>query len=633
DNSIVIVENIERFMAMGYSRIAAAIRGTQQLMGPVISATLTTIFAFIPIALMPEKTGEFIKSLPIGVVATLLASLVIATTLTPLLASWLLKHPTNSKERKPGIVLRGARYLIEGPYRKIINLILDNRLITASLSILLFMGAVFLMTRTNISFFPKADKPLFKVQIHMPKGTNLDATDEVTRYVESVLDTIPMITHYATNVGHGNARIFYNLDSRNYRENFADIVAFTDSYFKGPFTQLISDLRETFDQYSYGNITVKELQQGPPSEGAIAISIIGDDLDQLGIYANRLEQTMEDHPAAFNVENPLKYKGTDLYFNINKEKALMLGVPIYSIDKSIRSYLSGNMISTFKNKNAKEFDIVVEYKAGQEFELSDFDKLSVRSMTGNFIPIKQFASIEFREAPVNIDHRDGRRTVLVSADKIENYSLDRAVDEIVTAFVGDGLQPGYSYELEGEIANRDDSFGGLGVASVIALLLILGVLVVQFSSFRQPLIIASSLPLAFIGSIVGLWICGYSFSFTGFIGLVSLIGISINNSIVLVDFANVLVQEGRTIREAIIKAAETRFLPIIMTTLTTILGLLPLTLSESPMWTPMGIVIIGGLISSTFFILLIVPVLYTWLTKEDRAERLEMEKALLEIEA
>jgi len=219
---------------------------------------------------------------------------------------------------------------------------------------------------------------------------------------------------------------------------------------------------------------------------------------------------------------------------------------------------------------------------------------------------------------------------MLTADKIDDYSLDQAVAEITTSFVGDGLDSGYRYQLEGELANRDKSFGGLGVASMIAMLLILGVLVVQFSSFKQPLIIFSSLPLAFIGSIVGLWLTGYDFSFTGFIGLVSLIGISINNSIVLVDFANEQVQEGMSIRDAAIKAAETRFLPIIMTTLTTILGLLPLTLSDSPMWTPMGIVIIGGLISSTFFILLIVPILYTWFTNADRAERMAAEAALLE---
>jgi len=632
DNSIVIVENIERFMAMGYSKRAAAIKGTQQLMGPVISATLTTMFAFIPIALMPDETGEFIRSLPIGVVGTLLASLVIAVTLTPLLATWILKDKKeNEKPSKPGIVMKGARYLIEGPYRRLINLVLDFKWLTAGISFLMFLGAIYLLNQTNITFFPKADKPLFKISARMPNDTNLQATDAVARYIESVLDTTPEISHYSTSVGHGNARVFYNMDSKNYAENFADILVFTDSYEAGPFTKMIKKLRKTFDLYSYGNIVVKELEQGPPSEGAIAILIEGNDLKRLEEYAKQLEEIMEDHPAAYNITNPLKYKSTDLFFNINKEKALMLGVPIFTIDKSIRSYLSGSKVSTFKDGNADEYDIVVEYRSGKKFKLSDFDKLSVRSVSGNFIPIKQFANIEFKEAPNNINHNNTRRTVMLTADKIDDYSLDQVVAEITTAFVGEGLDAGYRYQLEGELANRDKSFGGLGVASIIAMLLILGVLVVQFSSFKQPLIIFSSLPLAFIGSIVGLWITGYDFSFTGFIGLVSLIGISINNSIVLVDFANEQVQEGMSIRDAAVTAAETRFLPIIMTTLTTILGLLPLTLSDSPMWTPMGIVIIGGLISSTFFILLIVPILYTWFTDSDRAERMAAEEALLTI--
>jgi len=387
DNSIVIVENIERFMAMGYTKREAAIKGTEQLMGPVISATMTTMFAFIPIALMPQETGEFVRSLPIAVVGTLLASLVIAVTLTPLLAIWFLRDNKNKDEKRSGFVMRQAKRLIDGPYKWFINLALDFKWLTTLISIGMFAGAVFLLIQTNIQFFPKSDKPLFKVIVRMPNGTNLDATNEVAEYVESVLDSTEGVSHYSTSVGHGNSRIYYNLDSRNYSEHLADFLVFTDDYQKEPFTKMIKGLRNIFDQYGYANIIVKELIQGPPSEGAIAIAVDGNDLGQLEDYAVQLESLLEEHPAAYNVNNPLKYKSTDLFFNINKEKALMLGVPIFSIDKSIRSYLSGVTLSTFKDSNADEFDIVAEYRNGEKFQLEDFDKLSVRSMTGNFIDI------------------------------------------------------------------------------------------------------------------------------------------------------------------------------------------------------------------------------------------------------
>ncbi|RQH16726.1 efflux RND transporter permease subunit, partial [Okeania hirsuta] len=182
---------------------------------------------------------------------------------------------------------------------------------------------------------------------------------------------------------------------------------------------------------------------------------------------------------------------------------------------------------------------------------------------------------------------------------------------------------GYSYVFKGDLESRNDSFGGMGIASILALLLILGVLIIQFRSFTQPLVIFTALPLAMIGSILALFITGIPFSFTAFIGLTSLIGIAINNSIVLVDFANKLMEEGASVREAAQKAGEVRFVPIVMTTLTTILGLLPLTLNGGSLWAPMGWTIIGGLLTSTTLVLIVVPLLFQWFTSESKFESVE----------
>ncbi|MCB0551566.1 MAG: efflux RND transporter permease subunit, partial [Phaeodactylibacter sp.] len=243
-------------------------------------------------------------------------------------------------------------------------------------------------------------------------------------------------------------------------------------------------------------------------------------------------------------------------------------------------------------------------------------KISVQSVSGRFIPLKHLTNVEFAEAPSRITHLNSERTATILADLKKGYTLDEVVNGIDLQLQQMDWEDGYSYVYKGDLESRNESFGGMGIASLMALLLILGVLVIQFRSFSQPLIIFSALPLAIIGSILALLATGINFSFTAFIGLTSLIGIAINNSIVLVDFANEMRREGASVLEAAQQAGEVRFIPIVMTTLTTILGLLPLTLMGGSLWAPMGWTIIGGLLTSTTFVLLLVPILYILFTKE-----------------
>lgn len=618
DNSIAIIENIERFLAQGYSKKEAAIRGTQQLIAPITSATLTTILAFVPIIMMPETTGAFIKALPVTVVATLTASLIIAITLTPLLASWILKEGKNGQAKRQTPLFRTLTKFIEGPYRKTLQWALRHRWLTVGLAVASLFGALSLFPLVGVSFFPKAEKPQFRITINMPNGTNLDATDEAVKYVEKELQKINAIDYYAANVGHGNPRIYYNVAPTNYSNTFGEIFVVLKEYNIAEFYALLDSLRVTFKDYPDARIDVREFVQGPPSEAPVAIKIFGDDLNLLENYARQVENIVQTTDGAINVDNPIRNRSTDLFFRINCDKAMMLGVPIHQIDMTIRSYVNGNKIGEFRDKNAEEYSMVMRYDYVDKFRLEDFDKISVKSLSGRFIPLKQLADIEFAEAPSLITHLDNDRTATILADLDKGYNLDDVVKDI--KFRLDALQwaEGYSYTFKGDLENRNESFGGMGVASLMALLLIMGVLIIQFKSFSQPLIIFSALPLAIIGSILALLITGISFSFTAFIGLTSLIGIAINNSIVLVDFANKMREEGATVMEAAQQAGEVRFVPIVMTTLTTILGLLPLTLNGGSLWAPMGWTIIGGLLTSTTFVLLIVPILYQLFTREEK---------------
>jgi len=616
DNSIAIIENIERFIGLGYNRKEAAIKATQQLIAPITSATLTTVLAFVPIIMMPETTGAFIKALPVTVIATLTASLIIAVTLTPFIASKVLKERKTGEATRTTFTFNAIKQFVEGPYRKALNWTLNHRFLTISLAVASLVGALMLFPLVGVSFFPKAEKPQFRVTIRLPNGSNLDATNEAVRYVEGVLDTIESIEYYASNVGHGNPRIYYNVNPVNYASNYGELFVMLKYYDIDEFYQLLNQLRGTFGAYANARIDVKEFVQGPPSKAPIEVQINGDDLTQLQDYSREIENIVKTIPGAINVENPLRNNSTDLYFKINRDKAMMLGVPIHVIDKSIRSFVNGATIGTYRDKNAEEYSMVMRYDFDDQFKLEDFDRLTVKSVAGHFIPLKQLASIEFSEAPSLISHFDSDRTATVLADLDNGYTLDPVIADIEGRLVQMDWKEGYSYTFKGDLENRNNSFGGMGVASVMALLLIFGVLIIQFKSFSQPLIIFSALPLAIIGSILALFVTGIPFSFTAFVGLTSLIGIAINNSIVLVDYANKLRTEGKSVIEAAIQAGEVRFIPIVATTLTTILGLLPLTLTGGSLWAPMGWTIIGGLITSTTFVLLLVPVLYQLFTKE-----------------
>lgn len=613
DNSIVIVENIQRFIRNGYEKKEAAAKATSQIGWPVVTATITTLLAFIPIIMMPDKAGKFIKSLPVTVIFTLLSSLLIALTLTPFLsASFLSKNKSNKKTIKKRANLQAwLQKIIHGPYHKSLVFALKNKFITIFISILALGVALFIFFRfVGVSYFPKSEKPQFLIHINTPQSFNIHETDKAAKYVESVLDTIDYIKHHATNVGHGNPRIYYNIFPKNYDKNFAEIFVHLNYYDEEKLYELVKKLRKEFDTYSNAIIEVKILEQGPPISAPIDIKITGEDINVLKQIAGEVEQYVKDAKGTLNISNELDKTSVDIYVDINKDKASMLGVPVSEIDKTIRACINGIAVSKFRNKKGEEYAMIIRLPFENAMSYEDFDKIYVESLAGRLIPLKQLAKISFQKSPSLISHYNMERNASITAEVKEGYTLDEVLAGIEEKLKTYSWPPGYHYKFAGEIESRRETFGGMQNASLLALIAIFAVLVLQFRSLKQPLIIFTAIPLAIIGSIIALFITGYTFSFTAFIGLISLIGIVVNNSIILVDYTNKLIGEGKNIGTALVEAAETRFTPIILTTLTTVGGLLPLTLQGGPLWAPLGWTIIGGLIVSTALTLIVVPVLY-----------------------
>ena len=316
DNSIVIVENIDRFMSEGLPPKEAATKGAAQIGWPVVTATLTTVFAFIPIITMPDKAGDFIKTLPLTIIATLTVSLLIALAITPLVASVLFKPVrVKGKIKRRNIFRKTLDHIITGPYRKTLAFALNNRVLVILLGLFLLIGSVSLFPLVGLSFFPPSQKPELMVRVEMPEGTDIKKTDKVVRYVENILDTIQNIRHYAANIGHGNPRIYYNILTRNYAPNYGEIYVRLEEYQQEEYDELVSGLRTKFTGYPGAKITIKEYQQGVPLEAPVMVYILGDNLNGLQNIAMEVEDILDRTPGVINVNNKLKRRKSILFLS------------------------------------------------------------------------------------------------------------------------------------------------------------------------------------------------------------------------------------------------------------------------------------------------------------------------------
>ncbi len=607
DNAIVVTENTARFMRMGLDRKEAAVKGTSQVGWAVVSATATTLLAFIPIILMRNISGDFIRSMPLTVVYTLTASLFISLTLTPYLATRFLRVDKHTKVRP---IRRILDRLIETRYRKVLSTVLNRPVLTIIIAGIVFIFSLGLFPVVGVSFFPKAEKPQFFVNIDLPAGSNLNATDQITRQVEAILSEYDEIKHVTANVGHSNPRIYYNVFTARHKPTHGHLFVELKSYNRKNMAVLVQDLRERFQNIPGAEIKLKELEQGSPVEAPIVVRILGDRLDELKRISSDVESMLQRSEGVINIINPLATTKSEVKIDINRDKAAIYGVPLSEIDRTVRMSMTGLPLSQFRDEKGKSYDIVIRSPFEGKTSLNMLEEIYVTSLSGELIPLKQLARFKLVSSPLQIGHYNLDRSVTVLADVPTGYNVNNVTQSVIQKLQKYAWPKGYRFEMGGELENREESFGGMGQAVIIAMIAIFGVLVLQFRSYAQPFIVFSALPLAVIGSILALLITGNSFSFSAFIGACSLVGIVVNNAIILVDYTNQLRRDGMDLVPALKEAGETRFVPIVLTTLTTVGGLLPLTLSGGSLWAPMGWTIIGGLIFSTFLTLVIVPVLY-----------------------
>src|SRR5260221_2541996 len=608
DDSIVVMENIERYLRAGKTKREVSIEATKQIGLAVLGCTATLIFSFLPLVFLPEQAGDFIRSLPMAVIMTILASLFVSLTIVPFLSSRLLKTHTSPEGN---IFLRALKKLISGTYTKVLHWSLRHPWSTLSLALVLFAGSLMLFPVVGFSLFPKSEKPQFLINIETPNSTSIYETDRVARYVEGELKKEKDISYFTTNVGKGNPRIYYNVIARSESPNFAQFFVQLDGLTPEKKTMLIDKLRDKFFYYPNAKIEVKDFEQGPPLEAPIALRLFGENLDTLRKISTDVERILKNTNGTIYVNNPIANQLTDLRVKINKEKAGQLGVAISDIDKVVRLGVAGFNVGKFTpGEGEDEININVTLPRGKYSTYNVFDKLYINSFSGQAIPLKQLAAVEFETSTNLVRHYDKARFSTVTAFVKSGYLYEDVTKEVLKKLEKFPFPKGYRYVAAGEVENKQESFGGLGTIILITAFGFIAVLVLEFGNFKSTLIVLSVIPLGVIGAVSMLFITGNPLSFVAVIGLIALVGIEVKNSILLVDFTHQLRERGVPLDEAIEHAGEIRFVPIVLTSLTAIGGLIPLAIENNPLYSPLAWVIIGGLISSTLLSRLVTPVMY-----------------------
>ena len=612
DDSIVVVENIERYMRKGISAKEAAISATNHIMVAIMGCTATLLLAFLPLANLPEGSGDFIRSLPMAVMLTVLASLFVSVTIIPFLSSILLKAHENAAGGEGNFFFNAFKKYVNNPYQKLLQWCMTHKVTTLVLAAVIFGLSLMLVPVLGFSLFPESEKPIVTIDIETEPGSNLTHTDKVVRKVEQKLLSFPEIDHISANAGKGNPRIYYNEFQRQNSSNFGQIIVYLDEKTKVPeIIKFAEKARTELANFPGVRIEVKRFQQGPPITAPVEMRIIGNNLDTLDQLSTKVEKLVKARQGTMYVRNDLKYVKSDIIVNVNKEKAGLYGINGAEIAKTVRLAIAGLDISEISNTEGDEFKMKISLTQNTENALQMFDKVYVTSMSGSLVPLKNIAELSLKPSASIIRHFNKERYALVSCFAQNGVNISQLTDDILNDIATQVPMPdGYRVIAAGERESSQESFGGLGTIIILTVFGLLAILILEFRTFKSTIIVLSVIPMGIIGALVALYVSGESLSFVATVGIIALMGIEIKNSILMVDYTNGLREQGMNLYDAVMDGAETRFLPILLTSMTAIGGLTPLVLENSPLISPLAIVLIGGLISSTLLSRLVTPVLY-----------------------
>ncbi len=611
DSGLVVVENIGRHLELGRGLREAVIAGVDEVKLPVLASTLTTIAAFVPLLTLKGNLGAFMSAMPAAVIYALSGSLLVAFTVIPLLCYTLWQRFPETVEKA------GEGSAVLDAYIEIAKWALRHRWLTLVIAFTSFGLSLMVIPVLGLQLFPKAEKSFFLLNIRLPGEANLAATSLIIERVEELLAAEPLVRDFTANIGNGSPMVYYNVEREREHTNFAQILVNLEG---GNADDFAATLAPRLRRIAGATVVPKVLEQGPVGGAAIQVRITGPDLEALSGLARDVQARIADIPGIADLRDTLGDTTPRLVIDLDRRQAALLGVDSFSFSRTVLTALNGEVATHFRSGD-DEIPVVVRLDRRSVEETSSLERLYVPSNDGAVLPLTELATIHEERGFATILHRGGRRLVTVEADASGRLADDILAD-VQQRLADFTLPEGYSLAFGGEEEERRASFAGLWEALVLALLLIYALLAIQFNSFVQPIVILLTVPLGLTGALLGLLVTGKPFGLMAFIGIVSLTGIIINDSIVLTDFANYLQRvEGHRRLEALLAAGRLRFRPVILTSITTIGGLTPLAIWGGTLWSPLACAVIFGLVGATILILIVLPVIYSTLVRTGEGER------------
>lgn len=616
DNSIVVLENIVRHHQDGEDPVLAAVSGTNEVSLAVTASTLTTIAVFLPIVFVQGITAQFFRELALTVTFSLISSLIVSLTIVPLLSSKLIVEQ-GDKKSSPFLALSdkfGKFYSkIERKYGNALTWALTHRKIVILTSIALLVVSIGMIPLVGAEFLPQSDAGSIDVSVKMPYGTNLEETDSFVTEVVAMLKQIPEIDGIMENIGSSGAGMSVSSD-KSEASLAVQLIPLGDR--KRDSKEIAEQIRNLTANIAGAEIKVKASSSmdfgGGGSLKPVSIEIKGDDIDRLKKISREVLEIVKATPGTREVESSLEQGKPELVINIDREKATLYGLSSREIAQSVNSAVTGSVSTKYKLAG-DEIDVVIKSDENLVDSIYKVRDLLILGPSGALITLGDVASIDQGKGPVTIVRDNQTRQVTVSCEVVGKATgtINREIQEKLNKFT---LPEGYTIDMGGEQEQMVDAFKDLILAFVLAVILVYMVMAAQFESLKQPFIIMFTVPLALVGVVFALLITGRHINITSLIGIIMLAGIVVNNAIVLVDFINQLREKGMPRNEAIVMAGPMRLRPILMTTLTTILGLVPLALGLAEggeLMAPMATTVIGGLTFSTLLTLVVIPVVYT----------------------
>lgn len=605
DDAIVVIENIVRHLRMGKSPLDAARDGTTEIGLAVTATTLTVVAVFLPVGMMTGIVGQFFKQFGITVVFSVLVSLFVAFTLVPMLASRYLKDEEHLPRGPFGKFIkwfnRGFDKITQ-KYADFLQVVLRNRLKTIGVAILLFIGSLMLIPLLGSTFVPGGDIGELYVVADLDAGLSTAAAGKTTEKMEKVLQSYPEVTKVYSTVTAEQTNIFVKLVDKHERDKTID--------------ELAMDMRHKLNTIPGVKVTINQ-QAGMSDGAAVQFRLLGDDLDQLQVYAEQAQKIMESIPGAVDVSSSFKPGKPEAQIQIKQDVAADLGVSTATVADTLRTLFNGVVVGQYEDGEDR-FDVRVRLDESHRTNLADLSNIYLPSTHGPaMIPLSQVTETVFSTSPSQINRFDRTKEIVLSCNTDGSISLgefNSAFQERVAKEMK--LPPGYGFFEGGDSERMGETFVAMVLALITAVLFIFFILAAQFESYIDPFSIMLSLPMAIIGAVLGLLIVGSDLSIMSMIGIIMLMGLVTKNAILLIDFTKQERAKGVERNEALRRAALTRLRPIIMTSTAMILGMMPLALALGPGAegrAPMAHAIIGGLITSTLLTLVVVPVIYTLL--------------------